>query len=118
MSNIAEIKRIARHRRIRRKIAGTMERPRLCLHRSLKNLSVSLVDDTTGKVLMGLSTLSKDLKMAHGGNIKAATALGEAFAKLALAKGIKAVTFDRGGYIYHGRVKAFADAARKAGLEF
>jgi large subunit ribosomal protein L18 len=120
MSNIKEIKRIYRHRRIRKKMSGNAERPRLCLHRSLQNMSVSLIDDNSGKVMLGLSTLDKDLKtkVKYGGNIKAAAALGEAFAKLATAKGVKAVSFDRGGYIYHGRVKAFADAARKAGLEF
>ena len=120
MSNIKEIKRIARHRRIRKTMSGTAQRPRMCVHRSLKNMSVSLVDDTTGKVLMGLSTLAKEIKdkIKNGGNIKAAQALGEAFAKAVCAKGVKVVSFDRGGYIYHGRVKAFADAARKAGLEF
>ena len=120
MSNIKEIKRIYRHRRIRKTMSGSAERPRMCVHRSLKNMSVSVIDDVSGKVLMGLSTLAKELKgkVKNGGNIKAAEALGEAFAKLAVAKGIKAVSFDRGGYMYHGRVKAFADAARKAGLEF
>ncbi len=92
----------------------------MCIHRSLKNMSVSVVDDTAGKVIIGLSTLAKDVKgkVKNGGNIKAAEILGEAFAKLALVKGIKLVSFDRGGYMYHGRVKAFAEAARKAGLEF
>ena len=120
MSNITETKRIFRHRRIRKTMSGTSERPRMCVHRSLKNISVSIIDDSTGKVLMGMSTLAKEIKgkLKTGGNIKAAEVLGEAFAKVAVAKGIKAVSFDRGGYIYHGRVKAFADAARKAGLEF
>ena len=120
MLNITETKRIYRHRRIRRKISGTAERPRMCVHRSLKNMSVSCIDDSNGIVMMGLSTLAKDLKIRikNGGNIKAAEVLGEAFAKLALVKGVKLVSFDRGGYMYHGRVKAFADAARKAGLEF
>jgi large subunit ribosomal protein L18 len=120
MANSKEVKRIYRHRRIRKKMSGTAERPRVCIHRSLKNMSVSIIDDTSGKVLMGLSTLAKEIKgkVKNGGNIKAAEALGEAFARLAVSKGIKVVSFDRGGYIYHGRVKAFADAARKAGLEF
>ena len=101
-------------------MVGTPERPRLCFHRSLKNVSVSIIDDTSGKVLMGMSTLAKDLrtKLKSGGNIKAAEVLGEAFGKEAIAKGYRKVSFDRGGYMYHGRVKAFADAARKAGLEF
>ena len=120
MLNITEVKRIYRHRRIRAKISGSAERPRMCVHRSLKNMSVSVIDDVTGKVLMGLSTLAKEVKgkVKNGGNIKAAEVLGEAFAKLVLVKGIKSVSFDRGGYMYHGRVKSFADAARKAGLEF
>ncbi len=101
-------------------MSGSSDRPRMCVHRSLKNISVSIIDDSTGKVLMGLSTLAKDIKgkIKNGGNIKAAEALGDAFAKLAVGKGITKVAFDRGGYLYHGRVKAFADAARKAGLEF
>jgi large subunit ribosomal protein L18 len=120
MSNIKEIKRKARHSRIRKTMSGSSARPRLCVHRSLKNMSVSLVDDGTGKVLMGMSTLAKELKakVKNGGNIKAAAVLGEVFASFALTKGVKVVAFDRGGYIYHGRVKAFAEAARKAGLEF
>ena len=120
MSQLTEIKRVYRHNRIRRSMTGTSERPRLCVHRSLKNFSVSLVDDTSRKVLMGMSTLAKDLrtKLKTGGNVKAAEMLGEAFAKEAIAKGHQKVAFDRGGYMYHGRVKAFADAARKAGLEF
>ena len=120
MSKITEIKRIYRHRRIRKQMVGTPERPRLCLHRSLKNISASIIDDTTAKVLMGMSTLAKDLRttLKSGGTIKAAAVLGEAFGKEAIAKGYRKVAFDRGGYMYHGRVKAFADAARKAGLEF
>ena len=117
---IGETKRIYRHMRIRKEMSGTLERPRLCIHRSLKNLSASLIDDTTRKVLMGVTTLAKGVKtqIKTGGNVKAAEVLGEAFAKEAVAKGYKKVAFDRGGYLYHGRVKAFADAAIKAGLEF
>ena len=115
-----EYKRVARHKRVRKKVQGTPERPRLCVHRSLKNLAVQVVDDTTGKVLCGISTLSKEVrtKLKTGGNIQAAEVLGEAFAAVAHKKGIKIVAFDRGGYLYHGRVKAFAEAARKAGMEF
>jgi large subunit ribosomal protein L18 len=121
MKNINEIKRVFRHRRIRKNMSGTTEQPRLCLHRSSNNLVVSIVDDSVGKVIMGKSTLAKDIRALtdnHGGNIKAAEFLGEALAKEAIAKGIRKVCFDRGGYMYHGRVKAFADAARKSGLEF
>jgi large subunit ribosomal protein L18 len=121
MQNINETKRIYRHKRIRKKMAGTTERPRLCVHRSLKNFSAYIIDDTSAKVLLGKTTLAKDIKGTtnnKGGNIKASEMLGEAFAKEAIAKGIKKVSFDRGGYMYHGRVKAFADGARKAGLEF
>ena len=121
MSNIKETKRIFRHRRIRKVMDGTPERPRLCVHRSLKNFSACLIDDVTSKVLLGKSTLAKDLREKTknvGGNVKAAELLGEALAKEAIAKGIRKVAFDRGGYMYHGRIKAFADAARKAGLEF
>ena len=102
-------------------MTGTPERPRLCVHRSLKNFSACIVDDTTRKVLMGMSTLAKDIREKtknSGGNIKAAGLLGEMLAKDAVAKGIRKVAFDRGGYMYHGRIKAFAEAARKAGLEF
>lgn len=115
-----EIKRRARHRRIRKTISGTSERPRLVVHRSAKNLQAHIVDDREKKVLFGLSTLSKELSsnLKNGGNILAATQLGEAFAQKAIKKGFKIVSFDRGGYYYHGRVKAFAEAARKEGLEF
>ena len=102
-------------------MTGTTDRPRLCAHRSLKNFSACIVDDVSGKVLLGKSTLAKDIREKTkniGGNIKAAEILGEALAKDAIAKGIRKVSFDRGGYMYHGRIKAFADAARKSGLEF
>ena len=115
-----EEKRIFRHSRIRKKIFGTKERPRMCVHRSLKNFHVQIIDDVDGKVIFGLSTLNKSFKneFNSGGNKDAATNLGLIFAKEVQKKGIKKVTFDRGGFFYHGRVKAFADAARKAGMEF
>lgn len=115
-----EIKRKARHTRIRKKISGTGERPRLSVHRSHKNLFVQVVDDTSGKVVFGMSTLEKDFRGSkpYGGNVDAAAAFGEVFAGKAIEKGIKQVSFDRGGYLYHGRVKAFAEAARKGGMEF
>jgi large subunit ribosomal protein L18 len=120
MLNIKEHKRIFRHERIRKTMSGTSERPRLCLHRSLNNLQAQIIDDVSGKVIIGKSTLAKDVraKAKTGGNIGAASVLGEALAVEALKKGIKKVAFDRGGYLYHGRIKAFAEAARKGGLEF
>ena len=114
-----ETKRFYRHQRIRSKISGTAQKPRVCLHRSLMNLYVQAIDDTAGKVLFGVSTLNKDVRgQAKGANIKAATILGTYFAQEAQKKGIKKICFDRGGYLYHGRIKAFADAARQAGMEF
>ena len=117
---LKEVKRLARHSRIRKRIVGITGRPRVCVHRSLKNFSVQIIDDSNGKVMFGLSTKNKVVKqrIKSGGNIQAATVLGECFATEAIGKGIKKVCFDRSGYEYHGRVKAFADAARKGGLEF
>lgn len=115
-----ELGRLKRHQRIRRGIRGTGERPRLSVHRSLKNLFIQLIDDIEGKTLYSISTLDKSFreKFKDGGNVKAAEILGEMLAKGAQAKGIRQVVFDRGGYLYHGRLKALAEAARKAGLEF
>lgn len=109
-----------RHRRIRKKMIGTKDKPRLCVFRSLKNLHAQLVDDIDNKVLFSLSTNSKAMKekAAYGGNVKAAVALGEEFAKAAQSKGYSTVVFDRAGYKYHGRVKALADACRKQGIKF
>lgn len=115
-----EKQRVGRHSRIRKKVVGTHEQPRMCVHRSLTNLYVQIVDDNAGKVLFGLSTRGKAVagKIKYGGNITAAAVLGETFAAEAQKKGVKKVCFDRGGYLYHGRIKAFAEAARKGGLEF
>ncbi len=115
-----EVKRKFRHLRIRKKISGTSDQPRLCVHRSNKNISVQIINDGEKKILLGMSTLSKSLKgkIKNGGNIDAATLLGEVVAQQATKSGIKKVCFDRGGYLFHGRIKAFADAARKGGLEF
>lgn len=115
-----ELKRAARHKRIRKKVSGTSEQVRLCVHRSLTNFYAQLVDDTKGKVLFGMSTRAKSIsgKIKNGGNIKAASMLGEAFSAEAQKKKIKKICFDRGGYLYHGRVKAFAEGARKGGMEF
>lgn len=119
-TKLKELKRLSRHKRIRKQIAGTQERPRLCVHRSLKNLQAQLIDDSTGNVLFGISTLNKNVqsKLKNAGNIKGASLLGEVLASEAKSKGITEVCFDRGGYCYHGRIKAFADAVRKNGLEF
>lgn len=107
------------HLRVRKKVNGTTERPRLNVFRSLKNIYAQIIDDTSGHTLISASTLDEALKgKANGGNKEAATLVGTLIAEKALEKGIKKVVFDRGGYIYHGRVKELADAARKAGLEF
>lgn len=115
-----EIKRVLRHRRIRKKIVGTPDQPRLCVHRSLKNFYAQVIDDSCGKVLIGMSTLTKGVtaKDKSAATVEAASTLGSTFAQEAQKKGIKKVCFDRGGYLYHGRVKAFAEAAREAGMEF
>ena len=112
--------RVARHERIRKNIAGTAARPRLCVRRSLNHMVAQLVDDVSGKSLLQISTLSPELKpvLAEKTKTEASEALGEFFAKKAIEKGIKSVVFDRGGYLYHGRIKAIAEAARKAGLQF
>ena len=102
------------HARIRRKLAGTAERPRLNVYRSLSHIYAQVIDDQAGQTLASASTI----KMKTGGNLAAAKEIGKAVAEAAVAKGIKKVVFDRGGYLYHGRIKALADAAREAGLEF
>ena len=115
-----DLGRLRRHSRLRKKIVGTSERPRLVVHRSHKNLTAQIVDDLAGKIILGISTVSKDCraKINFGGNIKAAVSFGEMFGQKAKDKGITRVVFDRGGYLYHGRIKAFADAVRKQGIEF
>lgn len=120
MSRIKELKRVSRHKRVGKKIRGTSDRPRLCVHRSLQNIHAQIVDDSKGRVLLGLSTLGKEVKdkVKNGGNIQSAMFLGEALAAMAKGQGITKVRFDRGGYLFHGRIKAFADGARKGGLEF
>jgi large subunit ribosomal protein L18 len=102
------------HTRIREKLSGTTERPRLCVHRSLNNIYAQVIDDSQGVTLASASTI----KSKTGGNVAAAKEVGKSVAEAAVAKGIKRVVFDRGGYLYHGRIKALADAAREAGLEF
>ncbi len=120
MSRITERKRFFRHERVRKIVRGTSAQPRLCVHRSLNNLQAQVIDDVSGKVLFGISTNQKDFQKKNktGGNVKAATTLGEMMAAKAKEKGIQKVSFDRGGWLYHGRIKAFADGARKGGLVF
>ena len=112
----------ARHKRVRRKVAGTQERPRLVIHRSNKNMQAHIADDASGKVLLGISTQTKELESVRSGDESTKSALARAAGKLlaekARAAGITKVVFDRGGYLYHGRVAAFAEGAREGGLEF
>ena len=109
-----------RKERIRGKIYGTPERPRLTVFRSLKNIYAQLIDDVSGKTIVASSSRAKDLRdgVGYGGNKGAAARIGKALAEKALAKGISQVAFDRNGYRFHGRIKALADAAREAGLKF
>lgn len=109
-----------RHQTIRIKLAGTSEAPRLAVYRSTKHIYAQLIDDEKGITIVSASSVDKDLKtkLGHGGNIESAKAVGEAIAKKALKKGVKDVVFDRGGFLYHGRIAALADAAREAGLNF
>jgi large subunit ribosomal protein L18 len=112
--------RLKRHRRILLRTIGTSSRPRLVLHRSLKHLSAQLVDDEKNKTLFSLSTQNKQIrqKFPFCGNVKSAGLFGEVFAQQAKEKGITKIVFDRGGLLYHGRIKTFAEAVRKGGLEF
>jgi large subunit ribosomal protein L18 len=105
------------HQRIRRKLSGTKERPRLAVFRSVAHIYAQVIDDVEGRTLVSASSVDKDGK-TKGGNVAAAAAIGKLVAERAREKGVKQVVFDRGGYQYHGRIKALADAAREAGLEF
>jgi large subunit ribosomal protein L18 len=113
-----------RHRRVRKKVVGTGERPRLCVYRSLKHIYAQLIDDGTSRCLLTVSSLSEDVKKEMAlakeakGKTEVSTAVGKIIAEKAKATGIEKVTFDRGGYLYHGRVRALADGAREAGLKF
>ena len=109
--------RVKRHERVREKIFGTSEKPRLCVYRSNTNIYAQIINDEDGITLVSASSLDKDLNLKNN-NIEAASKVGEAIAKKAKKAGIKDVVFDRGGYMYHGRVKALAEAARSNGLEF
>ena len=112
--------RLQRHKRVRRKVSGTTQRPRLCVFRSSNNIYAQLIDDANRVTLTAASSLDAEVKGAvnHGGNKEAAKMVGEMIAKRAIEKGITEVVFDRGGYLYHGRVQVLAEAAREAGLKF
>ena len=112
--------RLQRHKRVRRKVSGTVQRPRLCVFRSSNNIYAQIIDDTNRVTLVAASSLEADVKGAvnHTGNKEAAKLVGQLVAKKAVEKGITEVVFDRGGYLYHGRIKELAEAAREAGLKF
>lgn len=114
-TNRAEM-RNAIHSRIRRKVKGSTDRPRLAIYRSLNHIYAQVIDDRMGQTLVSASSTEKDLRTNTGGNLDAARRIGQVIAERALAKGIEQVVFDRGGYLYHGRIKALTDAARAAGL--
>ncbi|MDP2859532.1 MAG: 50S ribosomal protein L18 [Bacillota bacterium] len=112
--------RIRRHLRVRKTVTGTEEKPRLCVFRSLKHVYAQVIRDDTGETLASASSVDVEIRTnhKHGGNVQAAEAVGELVARRALEKGVRQVVFDRGGYLYHGRVAALAKAAREAGLDF
>jgi large subunit ribosomal protein L18 len=121
--NVSKERRVARKKRqvrVRKKIAGSTERPRLCVFRSTKHIYAQIIEDVTGTTLVAASTVAKETggSVKYTGNVEAAKAVGKQIAEKALAKDIKQVVFDRNGFLYHGRVKALADAAREAGLTF
>jgi large subunit ribosomal protein L18 len=118
LSSEAHRRRI--HVRMRKKIAGTSERPRLCVHRSSRHIRAQVVDDLAGRTIVSASSLDKEVRatLKGGGNVAASKVVGKAIAERARAKGVEKVVFDRGGYQYHGRVQALAEAAREAGLKF
>jgi large subunit ribosomal protein L18 len=110
--------RLRRHARVRKQIAGTQQRPRLAVFRSARHISAQVIDDSSGRTLASASTVESNLRKSAGGNVDAAKAVGKLVAERATAAGVGQVVFDRGGYRYHGRVAALADAARQSGLEF
>jgi large subunit ribosomal protein L18 len=118
--NKKEQLRLKRHKRIKLRMHGAGEIPRLVINRSLKNLTAQIIDDAKNKTIFSLTTLDKEVKdkFVNAGNIKAAEFFGEIFSRRAKEKGITRIIFDRAGYLYHGRIKAFAEALRKGGLEF
>jgi large subunit ribosomal protein L18 len=118
IANARRESRLRRHRRVRKKIHGTAARPRLAVHRSNKHLIAQIIDDDAGTTLVSASTTEADLRAEGGHSVAAATKIGSLVAERAKAAGLSQVVFDRGGFIYHGRIAAVADAAREAGLEF
>lgn len=112
--------RIKRHKRVRKRVVGTPSKPRLCVFRSLKHIYAQIIEDEQGRTLVSASSADPEIreKAKHGGNIEVAKVVGELIAIRALTKGIDTVVFDRGGWIYHGRVRALAEAARQGGLQF
>ena len=118
MSNRQAALRRTRHRRVRKKLSGTTERPRLAVFRSSRHMVAQVIDDATGRTLAAASTVEADLRAGATGNKTAAASVGRLVAERAKAAGVTRVVFDRGGFLYHGRVAAVADAAREAGLEF
>jgi len=112
------VRRLTRHVRVRKKVSGTPERPRLAVYRSLQHIHAQIIDDLAGKTLCSQSSVDKALGLSKTGNSQAAAAVGKALAEKAKAAGIESVSFDRGGFRFHGRVKALADAAREGGLKF
>ena len=120
LRKLKELSRLRRKKRIKKKIRGTSEKPRLCVFRSAKHIYAQVIDDTTGRTLTSASTLSKEIRdgLKNSGNIEAAKKVGELIAKNSLDRDIKKVVFDRNGYLYHGKVKALAVLAREKGLEF
>ncbi len=121
--NVAKERRMARQKRqvrVRKKVKGTPERPRLCVYRSARHIYVQIIEDVNGVTLASASSVAKGISedVKFGGNVEAAKAVGKSIAEIALDKNIKQVVFDRNGFLYHGRVKALADAAREAGLSF
>jgi len=117
---LKQVQRLRRRRHVRRKIVGTVERPRLTVFRSSMHIYAQLIDDLTGRTLAAASSLAPDMRkdVAYGGNVKAAQAVGKRLAEVAKERGITKAAFDRGHYRYHGRIKALADAAREGGLQF
>ena len=113
-----QLLRVRRHRRVRKHVTGTPDRPRLAVFRSNKHISAQVIDDVSGRTLAAASSVEKDLKSTVGGNRDAAKKVGQLLGERAKAAGVSKVVFDRGGFLYHGRVAALADAAREAGLEF
>ena len=119
-TKLRQVNRKKRHRRVRTKVSGTAERPRLNVFRSSKHIYAQVIDDQAGETMVAASSIDSQMRseLKHGGNREAARKVGELLAKRAVDKGIKNVVFDRGGYLYHGRVKELADGAREAGLKF